>query len=651
MQSKITINERARRLALAALLLWGAGCQVRVERKIEPPAPAPAATIPTPEPLPAGPVDRIPSHAFPMVQAEGTRFVADGKPIVLRGCNVGNWFLLEMWMFDLQNLKDQHEFEAVLAQRFGEAAKDRLLETYRANYITDRDFEIIRSFGFNCIRLPFEYRLLESDLEPGTFRPNPFRWLDRAVGMAERAGLYVILDLHGAPGRQSVDHCTGRVEQNRLWTDTSCQDRTVWLWKALSAHYRTNTVIAGYDLINEPFGDYNTADHLPAVRGLIDRLYREIRAGGDEHVIFIPGTRQGLNLYGSPSSNGWRQVAFTEHFYPGLFGADPSFATHARFLGLTIPAKAYRMQDLNVPFFVGEFNVPQREINGPAMMRRYYDTYASNGWAATMWSYKILHRNGGGGTGGGWEMAGNRDPLPDYNPETASYEGLDAFFKSLSTMPLGIKEELRTQLLTDTPDTLPLTHFELLRDPPHRDDVPGWLSDDLNGARAGGQRLRGSDAVEIYGGGDDIWRASDQFRFLHRDAAGDLALSARVDRLEDSDINAKAGLMLRADISSGSAHAFVHVFPDGRVYSAWRPGSGAVMQEKPLARLTFPIFLKLERKGGRIKASCSSDGLKWTASDLPVALPESLQAGLAVLAHADNQFLTTADFSGIQFRP
>ena len=79
------------------------------------------------------------------------------------------------------------------------------MEVYRDNWITPRDFKIIKSFGFNTIRLPFNYRLLQDDEKPFELKKDAFKWLDRAIEMAEAEGIYVILDMHGVPaGRAST---------------------------------------------------------------------------------------------------------------------------------------------------------------------------------------------------------------------------------------------------------------------------------------------------------------------------------------------------------------------------------------------------------------------------------------------------------------
>jgi len=143
------------------------------------------------------------AQALPLLSAGGTAWVDPaGNAVTLRGCNLGNWFVQEMWMHSMRTdgIPHQYTMEQVLTRRFGAATKDRLMETYRANYITARDFEIIKSFGMNVVRLPILYTLIEDDSHPFELRPNAWAQLDRAVNTAEAAGIYTILDLHGAPG-------------------------------------------------------------------------------------------------------------------------------------------------------------------------------------------------------------------------------------------------------------------------------------------------------------------------------------------------------------------------------------------------------------------------------------------------------------------
>ena len=178
---------------------------------------------------------------YQWLSVQGHQFInEEGEEIILRGCNTGNWLLLEMWMLaiDHSQFADQYSFEQNLKDRFGEDGRHELMELYRENWMKPRDFENIRDFGFNVIRLPFNYRILEDDEKPGELRPGAFYWLDRAIEMAEDAGLYIILDMHGVPGGQSVDHPTGRVDQNKIWDEPEYSTRMAWLWKQIARRYK-----------------------------------------------------------------------------------------------------------------------------------------------------------------------------------------------------------------------------------------------------------------------------------------------------------------------------------------------------------------------------------------------------------------------------
>src|SRR5438552_10748284 len=100
--------------------------------------------------------------ALPPLRADGTRMVdPSGKPVILRGCNLGNWLMIEPWMLGgTIEAKDQGEITDILRERFGDDRGYDLVELYREHYITPRDFDLVKSFHFNVVRVPFDYRLL-----------------------------------------------------------------------------------------------------------------------------------------------------------------------------------------------------------------------------------------------------------------------------------------------------------------------------------------------------------------------------------------------------------------------------------------------------------------------------------------------------------
>jgi hypothetical protein len=395
---------------------------------------------------------------LPFLRAPGARFVdPSGAPVTLKGCNLGNYLLLEPWMFGgCITARDQADIFSTLADRFGPDRRDQLLGIYRSSYITPRDFELIKSFGFNVVRLPFHYSLIQDDTPPYAIKPNAFVHFDRLLEMADAAGVYVILDLHGAPGGQSKDMPTGQAGQNHLWTDQVAQQRTRDIWRAIAARYRDRSVVVAYDLLNEPYGDFKQ-NLRPDILKLVSSLYTTIREVDDRHVIFAPGPIQkGIEFYGEPKEHGWHDLGFTEHFYPGLFGSKTAVESHIVQLTREFPRRKVYLDRIGAPYFVGEFNVVHSATGGNRMMREYYDRIAGFGWTGTMWAYKLLSARGHGDDRDVWYAVTNTDPLPKLDLHTSSFEDFEKFFRSLATTPLSVNEPLRAALTTPNPEPLPL---------------------------------------------------------------------------------------------------------------------------------------------------------------------------------------------------
>jgi endoglucanase len=613
-------------------------CNVKMPTTKEPPQEPPTVVSTQPE---SAVVEEPVSTAPNFLRAENTRWVdRDGKEVILRGCNLGNWLMLEMWMLDMSELRDQYEFESILEQRFGAAAKDEMMEIYRANWMTKRDFPLIRSFGFNTIRLPFNFRLLTAEAGPLELRPDAFKWLDWTVAMAKEYKLYVILDMHGLPGGQSRDHTTGHAGQNKLWTSPEHQERAIWLWQKIAEHYRDEPVVAAYDLINEPFGDYKTTNHIASLASLCDRLYQAIRSVDTNHVILFPGTHQGLDFYGRPDEHGWENMGFTEHYYPGLFGDEETVDAHAQFISRRLPSRESFLKRMNTPFLVGEFNVVFEKVGGAPLMRRYYDRFASYGWAATMWCYKLMKEGGGLGKDS-WGMVANKEPLPPVSIKNSSRANIEALFRWFGTVPYDINTSLGAALTQKEPPPVELPELPVFPvEPPAQDALSGWQGTDIRGALSGGQN--------IYAGGTDIWDASDQFRFTWKPVLGDFDLGATLVSLEETHQYAKAGLMLRKDLEPDSPLLLFNVFPNGEIVLAWRSEKAAIMDQKIIGRSLFPVHLRMRRRGHMIDVAYSSDGKKWEKAHIRAsdALVNNGMAGLAVLSH-DNRVLTTASFKNV----
>jgi endoglucanase len=592
--------------------------------------------------------------ALPPLHANGAAIVDDhGQPVVLRGCNLGNWLLNELWMMDMRGPdvpKDHWEIEELLQQRFGVDEKQRLLELYRENWIKPRDFDIIKSWGFNVVRLPFYYGLLEDAAAPGQLRPDAFKWLDRAIDMATQARIYVIVDMHGAPGGQSTDQCTGRSGLNKLWLPEN-RKRAAFLWKKIAERYRDNSTVAAYDLLNEPYGNHGNEPSDSTLVATMDELIHAVREVDQRHLILCAGSLRGMTMFGAPASRGWKNVGYTEHFYPGLFGGVPALETHARFISVDLRAKAELIKQWKVPYLAGEFNVVFDKAGGAAMMRRYYDIYAAHGWAATMWSYKIV-KHQGGRQPDNWYMVTNRDDLKIPHLRTDSKEEIESFFRTLGTMEYAQDDGLRIALTSSQPPALTLQEYPVVSRPAPRDRVPDkWESVDIGEPFVkGGQRVLAKDQMEVFGAGNDVFEGNDECHFVSRKAEDHFELSASLTPPVESHMYAKAGLMYRIGLNADAPIVIVCLNPDGKCTFAYRQTAGARIIETRMVPAGQTRALRLVRKGTRFEATAfDGDGklLATQSADLPDLAAVKGNIGLFVLSH-ETVLLSKATFTDIQ---
>ena len=589
---------------------------------------------------------------LPFLHASGVAVANEkNQPVILRGCNLGNWLLLEPWMLGISGdqIHDQSGIERALSTRFGENGEQRLLDLYRENWITPRDFDRLKSWGFNAVRLPFHCDLLLDASKPGELKPDAFRWLDHAVDMARKVGIYVILDLHGAPGGQSLDGATGQSGRNQFWTSENRQ-LGASLWQKIAEHYAAEPVVAAYDLLNEPYGTMNSANHDADLVGAMDQMIQAIRQVDEKHLIFCSGSLRGIESYGDPKSHGWKNVGFTEHFYPGLFGGNPTLETHAEFLGADLTNRADLLKRWDVPYFVGEFNVVFDQVGGAAMMRRYFDLFKKNGWAGTFWAYKLLNREGGVHRDH-WYMVTNRQPLAPPNFLTDTKAQIETFCRSLGTMEEVQAEDLHDALTAKTPVELLLGEYTPIVLPEKRDGLPDWLDTDVGEAFPKGGYTVSSQEMKVFGGGRDVYEGSDEFHFVSRPTSGDFSLKAEVASPAPTHIHAKAGLMFRASLATDSPLVMVSLKPNGQCICAYRTQPGAKIIEEQIRFQADNCTLQLTRRGASFEASVlNGDGARLAVKALSVPeLAGSGNAGLFVLSH-DYMLLSEASFKRLEFK-
>ncbi|WP_028970040.1 cellulase family glycosylhydrolase [Sphingomonas sp. URHD0057] len=244
--------------------------------------------------------------------AQGPRIVdGDGRPVILRGIGLGGWMLQEGYMLKLGELGQQHVIQRRLAELVGRAAVEEFERAWLDHHMTKADMDALGRWGFSSVRLPMHYALfLDPSAPAGTDRWNEdgFRRVDRLLEWAAANRMWVILDLHAAPGGQGTDLAISDRDpaQASLWGSAENQRRTVALWREIARRYTDNPWVGGYDLVNEPNWDFdgpggghgcNDKSNRP-IAALYKRITAAIREHDRNHLIVIEGNCWGNNYAG-----------------------------------------------------------------------------------------------------------------------------------------------------------------------------------------------------------------------------------------------------------------------------------------------------------------------------------------------------------------
>ena len=338
-----------------------------------------------------------------ILQIDGREIVHAGRPVRLRGVNLGGWMLIEDYMIGLPwtEWKIREQFGNVL----GPEAYKIFFDAFDRAYAAEADIAFIAQQGFNLVRIPFNYRHFEDDLSPGKWKEEGFTRLDRVVQLCQKHKLWVILDLHAAPGAQARDQNAGSAYgEAYFWYHRQFLSRTTDLWVELARRYRGNATVAAYNLLEEP---------VTGNVGLLNDFYRTtiraIRTIDPKHIILLEPNLWAADvaslhddLFADP------QVTITIHpyyqgsaalksltEYPALAGTKSASLRAA--LNQFLDAK-YAVHRIARPVIAAEFGVfrndPQPFPVQLAISHDLLSCFEERGWHWATWCYKDLRDSG-----------------------------------------------------------------------------------------------------------------------------------------------------------------------------------------------------------------------------------------------------------------
>ena len=325
------------------------------------------------------------------VKVNGKEFFYRGKPILFSGLGVGSWLNMEHFMLGLPGTDKQ--IRETFAQVLGKEDAARFFDSFVLNFLTDEDFLFLKESGVNLLRVPFSYRLFIDDENPGTYKEEGFRYLDRLLALCSKYEIFLMPDLHTVPGGQNPDwHSDNTTGIPQFWHFRIFQDQIVKLWRDIAERYRDEPFLLGYDLLNEPF-------LMPKKEGVLNSFFEEatkaVRQVDKNHIIFIEGDFFSMDfsdilLPADP------QTALTFHFYPAVWDknlCDKEYDAQERVRRMDeqLAGFAGLRDTFGRPVLCGEAGVDIRKDDLAFTMQLLEETlelFRKHELSWTLWSYK-----------------------------------------------------------------------------------------------------------------------------------------------------------------------------------------------------------------------------------------------------------------------
>lgn len=233
-------------------------------------------------------------------RVEGQNVVTpDGQPFLIQGINLGNWLNPEGYMFLFQDVNSYRLIDQAFREMVGPDFTDQFWKTFKDNYITHDDIAYIKQTGMNSIRLPFHYKLFTDDDYMGLkSNPDGFERVDSVIKWCKAEGIYIILDMHDAPGGQTGDNIDDSYGYPWLFESEASQQMFCNIWKSIADRYKDEPTILGYDLLNEPIAShFNNKEEInqhlvPIYKKGVDA----IRSVDKNHIILLGGAQWNGNF-------------------------------------------------------------------------------------------------------------------------------------------------------------------------------------------------------------------------------------------------------------------------------------------------------------------------------------------------------------------
>lgn len=317
-----------------------------------------------------------PADAF--IRISGPDLIGpDGQKFFIRGTNLGNWLNPEGYMLRFQKVNSFGRIDQMLCEMVGPDFTADFWKKFKDNYITRDDIRFLAATGSNTIRLPFHYKLFTDEDYMGLVADQDgFARIDKLIGWCREAGLYIILDMHDAPGGQTGDNIDDSYGYPWLFESEKSQAQFCEIWERIAARYKNEPVVLGYDLLNEPIAPYfkNMAELNDKLEPVYRKAVEAIRKVDKNHIILLGGAQWNGNFKPFKAPQYDDKIMYTCHRY----GGEPTADAIRGFINFR--------DSVNRPMYMGEIG-----HNKDEWMAAFCRTMEENNIGWTFWPYKKMN--------------------------------------------------------------------------------------------------------------------------------------------------------------------------------------------------------------------------------------------------------------------
>ncbi len=250
------------------------------------------------------------------------------------------------------------------------------------------------------------------------------------------------------------------------------------------------------------------------------------------------------------------------------------------------------------------------------------------------------------------------EPVDETSAETLANYGID---QGITISAAVLQADTKTVELTVSTLTEDVTYSLTVNNVQDRAATPNTIAPDTQanfihmswqGTDIGAVGVPGSDSEvggvwTVDGSGADIWGNADEFHYVYQSFSGNAEIIVRVASVENTNVWAKAGVMIRETLADNSKHAFIAVTPGSGVSFQRRTTTGGASDHTTTGGFAAPYWVKLVRSGDTFTGYRSPNGTDWTQQgSVAISMATDVYIGMALTSHNDAT-LCTAEFDNV----